>query len=181
MHFVDGKNAMQLLHLIEKFTKHPLLIIFYIHETKHHGQVNSNKKIYRSKTTPDASNPSTAVSAILASLPSCSHQAATGNDTNNSNDAISRDPKSTKILKSSTAHPREPDSVGTSLRIATQCSLQESILEMPKIPRKKGKAGGGGGNANVNLGDEDSAGDDVGQGRDRSRKGAATRGRVRGK
>ncbi len=52
---------------------------------------------------------------------------------------------------------------------------------MPKILRKKGKAGGGGGNANVNLGDEDSAGDDVGRGHERSRKGAATRGRVRGK
>ncbi len=55
-----------------------------------------------------------------------------------------------------------------SLCIATQRSHQESILEMPKIPRKKSKAGGGCGNTNVNLGDEDSVGGGVGRSGDRS-------------
>ncbi len=59
------------------------------------------------------------------------------------------------------SRPCKPDSVGTSLHIATQRSLQDSILEMPKILRKKSKGGGGGGNANVNLGDDDSVGDGV--------------------
>ncbi len=62
--------------------------------------------------------------------------------------------KSSKLPKSSTARPGKPDSVGTSLRIATQRSLQESNLEIPKIPKKKSKAGGGGGRVNLNLGDE---------------------------
>ncbi len=84
--------------------------------------------------------------------------------------------KSLKLPKSSTAHPHEPDSVSTSLRIATQRSLQESMLEMPKIPKKKSKSGDGAGRANLNLGDDDSADGAVG----RSRKVAATRGRPKG-
>ncbi len=54
------------------------------------------------------------------------------------------------------SRPRELDSVSTSLCITTQRSLQQSILEMPKIPRKKGKSASGGGIANANLGDDDS-------------------------
>ncbi len=49
-----------------------------------------------------------------------------------------------------------------SLGIATQRSLQESILEMPKIPKKKSKAGGGG-SANLILGDDHSVGGGVGR------------------
>ncbi len=74
------------------------------------------------------------------------------------------------------AHPCAPDSVGTSLRIATQWSLQESKLEMPKISKKKSKGSGGGGSANLELGDEDSVDGGVCQ----SRKLAATRGRPKG-
>ncbi len=125
-----------------------------------------------------ASNPSTAVSAILASVPSCSHCAATDNNTSSNNNNTSgkanslKSLKSWKLPKSSKSRPREPDSVHTSLRIATQRSLQESILEMLKIPRKKSKAGDGGGSANLNLGDEDS----VDGGVRRSQKVAETRG-----
>ncbi len=64
----------------------------------------------------------------------------------------------------------------TCLRMATQQSLQESSLEMLKIPKKKSKAGGGGGSANLNFGDEDS----VDGGVSRSRKVAATRGIPKG-
>ncbi len=74
------------------------------------------------------------------------------------------------------ARPREPYSVGTSLRIATQQSLQESSLEMPKIPKKKNKAGGGGGSTNLNLGDEESVDGGVG----RSQNLTAIRGRPKG-
>ncbi len=51
---------------------------------------------------------------------------------------------------------------------------------MPKIPKKKGKAGGGGGSANINLGGEDSGNGDVGGSSDRSATGATTRGRAKG-
>ncbi len=47
---------------------------------------------------------------------------------------------------------------------------------MPKIPKKKNKAGGGGGSTNLNLGDEESVDGGVG----RSRKVAAARGRPKG-
>ncbi len=117
--------------------------------------------------TPNALDPSTAVSAILAPVPSCSHCAAVDNDTV-LNNGKAKSSKSLKLSKLSTSHPCKPDSVGTSLPITTQRSLQESILEMPKIPRKKSKAGGGGGSANVNLGDEDSVGGGVGHSSDRS-------------
>ncbi len=115
--------------------------------------------------TPDASNPSTTVSAILASIPSCSHCAATDNYTSlnhNNTCGNAKSLKSSKLPNLSTSCPCKPDSVGTSLHIATQQSLQESNLEMPKISKKKSKAGGGGGSANFNLGDEDSVDDGVG-------------------
>ncbi len=48
-------------------------------------------------------------------------------------------------------HCCKPDSVGTSVRIVTQWSVQESIFAMPKIPKKKGKAADGG-STNVNWG-----------------------------
>ncbi len=143
-------------------------------------------KINRNKTTPDALDPSTTVSTILASAPSCSHHAVTANNTVLNNDLIShqhccktKSSKSSKLSKLSTSHPCEPDSVGTSLSIATQWSLQKSILEIPKIPRKKRKSARGGGIGNVNLGDDDSGNGGVGSG-DRSEKGATTRGRVKG-
>ncbi len=145
-------------------------------------KLTTKKKINGKKTTPDASNPSTTDSAILVSIPSCSHGAAIDNDTSSNNDNTSGNgkssklPKLPKLPKLSTSRPCEPDSVGTSLCIATQLSLQESILEMPKILRTKSKAGGGGGSANVNLGDEDSVGGGVGW----SRKVATTRGRAQG-
>ncbi len=95
-----------------------------------------------------------------------------GNSHNNCQD--------TNSLKSLSCCPCKPDSVGTSLCIATQRSLQESILEMPKIPKKRGKAASGGGSTNVNLGDDDCGNHGVGSSGDRSAKGATTRGRVRG-
>ncbi len=136
------------------------------------------KKINRNET-PDAPNPSTTVGAILASILTYSHCSAEDKDTSLNNNNISHNVKSSKSLKlpkSFTAHPHKPDSVGTSLRIATQRSLQESMLEMPKIPKKKSKSGYGDGSANLNLGDEDSADGAVG----RSQKVAATRGRPKG-
>ncbi len=104
---------------------------------------------------------------------------ATDKDTSLNNDDTSgksKSSKSSKLPKLSTSRPRELDSVGISLCIATQRSLQESNLEMPKIPKKKSKAGGGGGSANLNLGDEDSVDGGVGW----SQKVAATRGRPKG-
>ena len=147
---------------------------------------SNTKKINHKKKTPDALDPSTSVSTILASVPSCSHHAATANDTVLNNNTISQNhhcktksSKSSKLSKLSTSRPCKLDSVSTSLCIATQRSLQKSILEMPKIPKKKRKAGRGG-SINLNLGDEDSVGGGVSHSSDRSRKGATTRGRVRG-
>ncbi len=135
----------------------------------------TQEKVNREKMTPyNTSHPSTTVSASFASFPSCSHCGGMANNTINKNNAIShnncRNTKSLKSSKSSSRHPRKPDSVGTSLRIATQRSLEESILEMPKIPKKNGKAGCGGGSTNVDLGDEDSGNGGVGGSSDRSAK-----------
>ncbi len=141
----------------------------------------TQEKVNREKTTPDnTSHPSTAASASSASVPSCSHHGGMTDNTIYKNNTIScnncHDTKSSKSLESSSPHPCKPDSVGTSLCIATQQSLEESILEMLKIPKKKGKAASGGVSANMNLGDEVSGNGGVGGSSDRSAKGATTRG-----
>ncbi len=135
----------------------------------------TQKKINHKKTTPDVSNPSTAVIAISASIPSCSHRAPTDNNTSSNNNNTSgkvKSSKSSKSPKSSMSCPHELDSVGTSLCIATQGFLQESKLEMPKIPKKKRTVGGGDGRANLNLEHEDTVEGGVGL----SRKVATIRG-----
>jgi len=131
-------------------------------------------------------NPSTAVSAISASIPTYSHHShcsAKDNDISLNDNNIcgnAKSSKSSKLPKLSTARPCKPYSVGTSLRIATQRSLQESSLEIPMIPKKKNKVGGGGGSTNLNLEDEESGNGGVGGSGDRSVMGATTKGRAKG-
>ncbi len=80
----------------------------------------------------------------------------------------------------SLSRPCKPDSVGTSLRIATKWTLQESIFAMPKIPKKKDETGGGGGSENMDMGCEDSGNGGVSGSSDGSEIGVTTRGRAKG-
>ncbi len=99
---------------------------------------------------------------------------------NNNKSNSHNDCQDTNSLKYLSGCPHEPDSVRTSLCTATQRSLEESILEIPKIPKKKGKAAGGGGSANLNLGNDDSDNSGVSRSSDRSAKGPTTSRRIRG-
>ncbi len=167
--------------ILSKIYKPPTSHNFFSSLLKTPWLGQQQKKINRNET-PDNPNPSTAVGVISASVPTYSHhscRSAKDNDTSLNKDNICGNAKSSKSLKlpkSSTARPCKPYSVGTSLRIATQRSLQESSFKMLKIPKKKNKAGGGGGSTNLNLGDEECVDGGVG----RSRKVAAARGRPKG-
>ena len=138
----------------------------------------SQEKINRKKTAPhNASHPSTAVNASTSFVHSCYHPGHMANNAIKKYNAISQNNcRGTKSL----SRPCKPDSVSTSVHIATQRSLQESIFAMPKIPKKKGKAASGGGSANVNLGDEDSGNGGVGGSSVGSVMGATTRERAKG-
>ncbi len=118
---------------------------------------------------------STAVGASTSSVPSCYHPGCAANNTikKNNKDAFSLN--NHRSTKSALRCPSKPNSVGTSLCIATKQSLRESIFAIPKIPKERGKAGG----ANVNLGYDDSGNGGVSGSGDGSVMGATSRGRAK--
>ena len=145
--------------------------------------------------SPDSVNRDQSHRGELARLPSSSHRAKGNNkaDTANVETSVTNKKSShsakvnntannvetSVVSKKSSSRHHEPDSVGTSVRIATQRSLKEAVVDMPRVSKKKNNAPGDG-SATVNLGVEGSGEIGVG-GSVESATGVTTRGKGNGK